>query len=162
MNAAAQGRFHSTKYWEVWVRTFPFISLLCLALFLEMLVKFARLISLCVFVLFCFSIKSEEGQAVAGHAVQDSAESLPSVTSSTAISCPISEDPNGHFWSHLQSQGPVFWEPAPSQSFLRHRVALVLAGPIPYSPLHHPARVFEAPRAVPMLLGLFTLVLPPH
>lgn len=70
-----------------------------------------------------------------GHSASAGSAS-PSSTSSLPISSPGSEDPKGHFWSRLQSQRLVFWDPAPAHSFLGFQVAAVPDSSNSYSLLH--------------------------
>lgn len=146
------------------MRTFPFMSLLSVSLFLEMLVKFAGLKSL--WVVFFHEIGRGAGSSRACSTVLHAESALPSITSSTAISCPIAEDPKGHFWSHLEPETCFLGTSSvllgtSSVTVIPKAPSCCCAGRADSSPLHHPARVFEAPWAVPRLLGLFTLFLPP-
>lgn len=118
--------------------TFPFASLLCVCLFLKMLVKISGLTLLNYFF---FSIKSELGPVVAGHAAQDTlpVSYLPCQASPPACpSCvPFLRTPTPTFGLIYRAKDLSFGAQPQHIHSSGTEPLLTQTGPIPYSPLHH-------------------------
>lgn len=131
--------FYSRKYWKVWagskaiVHSPSLLPVCCVHPYVWKLMTWHCWIMFFLHKIWCGTSRSRTCST--GHSASVGSAS-PSSTSTMFISCPVSEDPKGHFCSYLKNQRLVFWDPAPAHSFLLFQVAAVPDSTNSYSLLH--------------------------